>query len=70
MGTGYVRVVSRYVDERSFDQELYIDRIRNPFSVYFDPSSTSPDGLDTKWVLITRTRSAKRNSNGSIHMPN
>lgn len=53
MGTGYVRIVSRYVDERSFDQELYIDRIRNPFSVYFDPSSTSPDGLDAKWVLIT-----------------
>lgn len=53
MGWGYWRIASRYCDERSFDQDLYIDRIRNPFSVYFDPSSTSPDGLDANWCLIT-----------------
>ena len=53
MGWGYWRIASRYVDERSFDQDLYIDRIRNPFSVYMDPSSISPDGTDAQWVLIT-----------------
>ncbi len=53
MGWGYWRIAARYIDERSFNQELYIDRVRNPFSVYFDPCSTSPDGLDANWCLIT-----------------
>lgn len=53
MGLGYIRVCAQYLDETSFDQELYIERVRNPFSVYYDPSSTQPDGLDCEWVVIT-----------------
>jgi len=53
MGWGYWRVAARYIDEKAFDQELYIERVRNPFSIYYDPSSVSPDGLDCKWVVIT-----------------
>jgi len=53
MGWGYWRVAARYIDEKAFDQELYIERVRNPFSVYYDPSSTSPDGLDCKWAVVT-----------------
>lgn len=53
MGWGYFRILSKYVADDSFDQELYIERIRNPFSVYFDPSSTQPDGSDATWCLIT-----------------
>ncbi len=53
MGWGYWRILSEYVDEMSWDQELKIDRIRNPFSVYFDPSSIAPDGSDAKWAIIT-----------------
>jgi hypothetical protein len=53
MGWGYWRVASRYVREDSFDQELYIDRVRNPFTVYMDPNSTAPDGSDAEWCIIT-----------------
>ena len=53
MGKGFWRVLSRYIDEKSFDQELYVERIRNPLSVYYDPSSVSPDGLDCTWCIIT-----------------
>jgi hypothetical protein len=53
MGWGYILVRSDYISPDSFDQELYIDRIRNPFSVYFDPSSISPDGSDAEWCIIT-----------------
>lgn len=53
VGEGYWRVCSRYVSEDSFDQELYIDRIRNPFTVYLDPSATMPDGSDAEWCVIT-----------------
>lgn len=52
-GEGFWRVCSRYVADDSFDQELYIDRIRNPFTVYMDPSATMPDGSDADWCIIT-----------------
>lgn len=52
-GEGFWRVCTRYVADDSFDQELYIDRIRNPFTVYMDPSSTMPDGSDADWCVIT-----------------
>lgn len=53
IGWGFVRVGFRYCDEKSFDQDIYIDRVRNPFSIYIDPSSTAPDGLDMQWAVIT-----------------
>ena len=53
MGWGFWRVNTRYVDEKSFDQEIYIDTIDNPFTVYFDPNSVLPDGSDAEKVLIT-----------------
>jgi hypothetical protein len=53
MGWGYWRAAARYVEPDSFDQELYIDAIRNPFTVYFDPLSKMPDGSDQTRCLIT-----------------
>ena len=53
MGWGYWRVNTRYVREDSFDQEIYIDTIDNPFTVYFDPNSVLPDGSDAERVLVT-----------------
>ena len=52
-GWGYIRIGADYVDERSFEQELRIERIRNPFTVYADPGSQTPDGSDYEWVLIS-----------------
>ena len=52
-GEGFWRIASRYIADDSFDQELYIDRIRNPFTVYMDPSATMPDGSDADWCIIT-----------------
>lgn len=53
MGWGYWRVLSEWVDENSFDQELCIAAIRNPFTVYMDPSSTHPAAADAEWCIIT-----------------
>ena len=52
MGWGYWRVVTDYVREDSFDQEIFIEPIDDPFSVYFDPNSVAPDGSDAEKVLI------------------
>ena len=53
MGWGYWRVVTNYTAENSFDQDIYIEAIDDPFSVYFDPNSVSPDGSDAEKCLIT-----------------
>jgi hypothetical protein len=55
IGWGYWRVVTRYVNPMSFDQELIILPIRNPFTVYMDPSAIMPDGRDQNWCLISET---------------
>jgi hypothetical protein len=53
IGFGYFRIVTDYTDETSFDQDIVFKRIRNPFTVYFDPASTEPDGSDARKVVIT-----------------
>ena len=58
-GFGYWRVKTDYVREDSFDQEIYIEPIHNPFTVYFDPNSTLPDGSDAEKCLITQVVSKK-----------
>lgn len=52
-GIGYWRILTDFVDPESFDQEIYIKRIRNPLSVFFDPYSQEPDGSDANWAFIT-----------------
>ena len=53
MGWGFIRVRTDYVSEDSFDQEIYIDPVDNPFTVYYDPNSVAPDGSDCERCLIT-----------------
>lgn len=45
-GQGYYIVLTRYVSERSNDQEVYIQKIYNQFSVRLDPSHVESDGSD------------------------
>lgn len=53
IGWGYWRVVTDYIREDSFDQDIYIQSIDNPFTVYFDPNSVLPDGADQEKCLVT-----------------
>lgn len=52
MGFGYFRVITEYCDENSFDQDIKIKRIKNAFTVYFDPNAVEPDYSDAKWCFI------------------
>lgn len=52
-GEGYVRILTEYVDDMSFDQDIKIGRIRNSFSVYMDPMIQDPCGSDAEWCVIT-----------------
>lgn len=51
-GRGWLIVGTRYADYDSFDQEIYIDRVMNPFSVMLDPCSTRMDGSDAEYGFI------------------
>lgn len=51
-GWGYWRVVTDYVDENSFDQEILIKPIQNPLSVYTDPYAMEPDKSDMRFGFV------------------
>ncbi len=52
-GEGYIRIITEYCDDDSFDQDIKIMRVRNSFSVYMDPTIQDPCGSDAKWCFIT-----------------
>ena len=53
IGWGYWRVETDYLREDTFDQDIFIRTIENPFTVYFDPDSKLPDGSDAERCLVT-----------------
>jgi hypothetical protein len=53
IGFGYFRLITRYCDDSGFDQEIAFSRIRNPFTVYFDPASVEIDGSDQQWCILS-----------------
>jgi hypothetical protein len=52
-GEGYIRILTEYCYEDSFDQDIKIARVRNSFSVYMDPLIQDPCGADAEWCFIT-----------------
>lgn len=56
---GYIRVDHKFKDESSFDQEVLIQRVVNPFAVWIDPESIEPDGSDAMWAAVIDDMSAK-----------
>jgi hypothetical protein len=51
-GLGYFRILSQYVSDDNWQQELVIKRVPDIFKVYFDPNSTEPDGSDARRAAI------------------
>lgn len=52
-GWGYFRINIDYSDDDSFDKDICIERIDDPFTVYGDPDSRSADSADWNccWVV-------------------
>ena len=68
MGWGYWRLMTDYSKENSFEQEIYIKPVINPFTVYFDPNSVLPDGSDAEKCLITEVVSKSVFQIGRAHV--
>jgi hypothetical protein len=52
-GEGYIRVLTEYTNENSFEQDIRIGRVRSSFSVYMDPMIQDPCGQDARYCFIT-----------------
>lgn len=51
-GLGYWRVVTDYASDDSFDQEIFVKRVKNPLNVYLDPDIQEADGSDARFGLV------------------
>ena len=51
-GIGHWRVLSRYSEGMTFDQELYLKRIFNPLAVFWDPMAKEPTRCDARYVFV------------------
>lgn len=52
IGFGYWRLIREFAHDMSFDQEIKIKRIKNPFTVYFDPNACEHDYSDAEYCFI------------------
>ena len=50
-GIGYVRVVTDYADDDSFDQEIFIRRVKDPRTVFLDPDAQEYDKGDMRFAF-------------------
>lgn len=54
MGLGWIRVVDDWSDPESFDKDLFIRWVSNPFSVYTDPEASLPDWSDMQYAFVVK----------------
>ncbi len=52
-GIGHFRVVTDYVDDAAFEQEILIKRIQHPLSVFWDPAAVEPTRADAQYCLVS-----------------
>jgi len=51
-GLGYWRVVCEYAHDGSFDQEIFLRRVKDPLTIYLDCDIQSADGADAKYAFV------------------
>lgn len=51
-GFGYLFLETRYVNDKSFDQDVYIKAAPDPRAVYLDPDTKEADGSDAEFGFV------------------
>ena len=54
-GFGYFRINTRYASDDGFDQDLVVERVANPFSIYGDPNGAAADSSDWNSAFVVDT---------------
>jgi hypothetical protein len=59
-GLGYFRINTRYASDDGFDQDIVIQRVANPFSIFADPYSTAADSADWNLAFVVDSMDRER----------
>lgn len=51
-GIGYLRVITQYIDDDSFEQEPIIVRVDDPLTVFLDPDAKQADKSDMNYAFV------------------
>lgn len=53
-GEGYIRVLTDYTDEESFEQDILVEQVKNSFSIYMEPVNLLRDasGRYCEWAFV------------------
>lgn len=51
-GMGHWRILTEYEGDDSFNQIIKLERIHNPFAVYWDPAARESTRCDADWCMI------------------
>lgn len=54
-GFGYIAVNTAYTSDDTFDQDIVIERVADPFTIYGDPDSEAADGSDWNCAFHVKT---------------
>jgi hypothetical protein len=52
-GMGWFRILTDYLDDKSFDQELIVRHVKNPLSVVCDPGALELTRCDAMWMIVS-----------------
>lgn len=59
-GFGYIRVLTEYTDDDTFDQDIRIKRVKNPLTIYGDENGDLADSSDWMKAFVTEHYTKKR----------
>ena len=59
-GMGWFRILTDYESPHTFNQELRIERIWNPFAVYPDPEARDPTRKDARYMFVVERMTLER----------
>jgi hypothetical protein len=54
-GIGWWQIVTQYVDDAVFDQEIRLKEIKNPLAVFCDAAAVEPCREDAGWMAVVET---------------
>jgi hypothetical protein len=56
---GFFRLITKYADDNGFDQDIFIKRVLDPFSIHFDPSAKEFTLEDARYCFVEESISKK-----------
>jgi hypothetical protein len=54
-GVGAWRIDTEYADDDAFEQDIRVNRIKNPLSIFWDPAAQRWDKSDARFCFVTTT---------------